>query len=230
MTTHGITPLNETHFTDGNTEPQCREVICSGSSSDGHVSTAAAPDAAGDGGGELGGGSRDSLCGASRCPGGHSLLSGAQGPRLRSGAHTRRICTLRPQSQQQVRLSVWHSGSHAGPPAQGFREAEREVRADAGRSRQESPGLAVSHLLHGPRRHKCSLSLCSLLPHGPRRAQRANNINRHCPHGHQMRGPGRATDDQVLLGAPRTEWAPLCAICSLLPGSLPSCPLHTYPR
>lgn len=38
----------------------------------------------------------------------------------------------RPQSQQQVRLSVWHSGSHAGPPAQGFRETEREVRQTRG--------------------------------------------------------------------------------------------------
>lgn len=73
-TTHGITPLDETHLTDGNTELQWQEVICPGSRSDGHVSTAAAPDAASGGGGELGGGSRDGLCAASRCPGGHSLL------------------------------------------------------------------------------------------------------------------------------------------------------------
>lgn len=156
-TTHRITPLDETHLTDANTELQWQEVICPGSRSDGHASSAAAPDAAGDGGGELGGGSGDSLCAASRCPGGHSLLLEPRGPawdpeRTPDGsAPADPRASSRFGSLSGTREVKVGSMSPALPPAQGFREAEREVRAYAGRSRQERPGLVISHLRCSPR-------------------------------------------------------------------------------
>ena len=73
---------------------------------------------------------------------------------------------------QEVKMG---SVSHAGPPARGFREAEGGS-GRRGRSRQESPELAVSYLLRSPRQATNALGACA--PFAPR-SQESSKSKQH---------------------------------------------------